>query len=108
MKQGFVTVADKIEAGGMKAALGEGDEPGDRVYKTWIPTRPGLKLRLTRRSRKIGIHRLQAIDWLKSAGPFLPHISESRNKILEYDLPLFGESATYDVEDKLEHTNIDL
>ena len=45
---------------------------------------------------------MQAIDWLKIIfSPFLPHTSQKLHEYLGYELPLFGELVTREVEDDL-------
>jgi len=103
IRNGFGTVAEKIEAVELKAALGEAMNLATEVNKYLDTHAPWFEIKTDKaEAEKSVFTAIQAIDWLKlMLAPFLPHISETLNQILDYDSPLFGESAAYDVEDKL-------
>jgi methionyl-tRNA synthetase len=103
IKNGFKTVAEKIEAVELKAAMGEAMGLATEVNKYLDTHAPWFEIKADRaEAEKSVFTAIQAIDWLKlMLAPFLPHISESLNTILDYDLPLFGEPVAYDVEDDL-------
>ena len=103
IRNGFSTVAEKIEAVELKAAMGEAMGLATEVNKYLDTHAPWFEIKADRvEAEKSVFTAIQAIDWLKlMLAPFLPHISESLNTILDYDLPLFGESLSYDVEDNL-------
>ena len=103
IQNGFKTVAEKIEAVELKAAMSEAMGLATEVNKYLDTHAPWFEIKNDRsEAEKSVFTAIQAIDWLKlMLAPFLPHISESLNQILDYDLPLFGEPASYDVEDDL-------
>ena len=103
IQNGFKTVAEKIEAVELKAAMSEAMGLATEVNKYLDTHAPWFEIKTDRaEAEKSVFTAIQAIDWLKlMLAPFLPHISESLNQILDYDLPLFGEPASYDVEDDL-------
>jgi len=103
IQNGFKTVAEKIEAVELKAAMSEAMGLATEVNKYLDTHAPWFEIKTDRaEAEKSVFTAIQAIDWLKlMLAPFLPHISESLNQILDYDLPLFGEPASYDVQDDL-------
>jgi methionyl-tRNA synthetase len=103
IKNGFKTVSEKIEAVELKAAMGEAMSLATEVNKYLDTHAPWFEIKINRaEAEKSVFTAIQAIDWLKlMLAPFLPHISESLNQILDYQLPIFGESVSYDVEDDL-------
>ena len=103
IQNGFKTVAEKIEAVELKAAMSEAMGLATEVNKYLDTHAPWFEIKTDRaEAEKSVFTAIQAIDWLKlMLAPFLPHISESLNQILDYDLPLFGEPASYYVQDDL-------
>ena len=103
IKNGFKTVAEKIEAVELKAAMSEAMGLATEINKYLDTHAPWFEIKADRaEAEKSVFTAIQAIDWLKlMLAPFLPHISETLNTILDYDLPLFGKAVSYDVEDEL-------
>ena len=89
---GFETVATKLEAVQLRAALAEVMALATEVNKYLDTSAPWFEIKKDRDQAAKSVYTaLQAIDWLKIMfSPFLPHTSQKLHEFIGYEKPLFG------------------
>lgn len=103
IRGGFNTVAARLEAVELKAALNEVMSLASEVNRYLDVHAPWFEIKTDRAEAEKSLYTaMQAIDWLKIMfAPFLPYTSEAINEILSYEQPIFGNQSTEVVKDDL-------
>jgi methionyl-tRNA synthetase len=107
VEDGFMSVAQEMEAVHLRAALGEAMRLATEVNRYLDFTAPWQAIKTDRAAAGRAIFTaIRAIDSLKILlAPFLPFTSEKLHTFLGYTRPLFGTQSTATVSDGLgEHT----
>jgi len=96
IEDGFISVAQEMEAVRLRSALGEAMSLATEVNKYLEITAPWQAIKTDRQAAGRAIYTaIQAIDSLKILlAPFLPFTSERLHNFLGYDAPLFGTQST--------------
>lgn len=103
IEDGFDRVGQELEAVHLRAALQETMRLASLVNQYLDQTAPWTTIKQNREEAALSIFTaLKAIDSLKVLfAPFLPFTSERLHQFLGYDLSLFGEQYTQEVNDAL-------
>lgn len=104
LRAGFDSVAEKLEAVQLKAALSDVMGLAGEVNKYLDVQAPWFEIKADKDEAARSLFTaIQAIDWLKIMfAPFLPHISEKLHAILCYSEKIFGEQQIEMVDDPLD------
>jgi methionyl-tRNA synthetase len=103
VEQGFTSVAARLEAVQLRAALGEAMALATEANRYLDREAPWMKIKTDRAAAgRTVFTALRAIDSLKTLlAPFLPHSSEELHKSFGYPQPLFGTLKTEERSDAL-------
>jgi methionyl-tRNA synthetase len=107
VEDGFLSVAQELEAVHLRAALSEAMDLAKEGNKYFDTTAPWKTIKTDRQAAGRTIYTtIQAINTLKVLlAPFLPFTSEKLHTFLGFDKPLFGTQSTEICRDDLaEHT----
>lgn len=108
VNNGYITVAEQMEAVHLRAALGEAMRLASEVNKYLDTSAPWFEIKTDKEAAAKSVFTaISAIDMLKTMlAPFLPFTCEKLHTFLGYDTPLFGSQFVTNVKDDLGEHNV--